>query len=285
VVLLSFSMFTHFQMNIRQNQLIATNVAMQQLTSGSVAWAIDTLNENWNTRKGHPPIDQLPIHFTKKINHFTIESKLIDAQAFLNLNNISDPAFQESFTKLLTLTSDEKNQGHAEDTAQILKDWITKQNKPANLDTFYKKQQPSYRAPHQKMVSRSELKLIKGMDAKIYKSIKPYVIALPTTTKVNINSVSPFVLTCLFKDINLKNAEEILSLRPFSDFAKTKELSLLKNLQIDISTMLTIDSIYFILKTKIITLHQQLILYTLLKRDVIEKHVQTRILWQTMETT
>ena len=68
---------------------------------------------------------------------------------------------------------------------QNITDWISQT--VSNNDSYYRSLTPPYRVAHMPMVSPSELRLVAGVDARIFQALAPYVITLPTNEAKNSN--------------------------------------------------------------------------------------------------
>ncbi|MDH5356290.1 MAG: general secretion pathway protein GspK, partial [Gammaproteobacteria bacterium] len=82
-----------------------------------------------------------------------------------------------------------------------LLDWIDE-----DLDVRYpdgaEEHYETYRVANRKMADASELLLVKNVTAEMYQQLKPYITALPTTTGININTMSETVFMALGEDLN-----------------------------------------------------------------------------------
>lgn len=69
-------------------------------------------------------------------------------------------------------------------------------------DGVYLGRTPAYRAAKQSFTDISELRLVMGVDAHTYDALRPYVCALPTATKLNLNTASVPVLMSLSAEMS-----------------------------------------------------------------------------------
>ena len=91
------------------------------------------------------------------------------------------------------------------------------------------------------MVDISELLLVKNVDAELYDSLKPYITALPTTTDINVNTMSETVFLSLGQNLDAKNFNEEREKEEFSSVQ-----NFIDRLQIPINeTGLSVSTEYF----------------------------------------
>ena len=86
--------------------------------------------------------------------------------------------------------------------------------------------EPPYRAANQLLQSIGELRLVKGFDRDAVEKLRPLITALPEATSININTAPSAVLSALFPDLSLSEADDLVSQRdenPFSDVGQLKE--------------------------------------------------------------
>jgi general secretion pathway protein K len=278
------AMMFRMSLDVHRTQFILTDEKMNLLAQGATTWAIDTLNTNWKHKVPTALVDALPANFNVTLKDSTrISAKLSDAEGLFNLNSLSDindaPLFQHFLAVLdPTLPKELANQLFVNLIA-----WQNPNDKKNNDDAYYAEQTPSYRMPHHPMVSPSELRLVKGMTAKLYLKILPFVSALGKGTKININTAPAEVFCSLAPNLTLDIAKNIVQLRqakPFVDVQTFLNLDTIKNLNAALADKITITSGYFLLKTVVSSGQQHLTLYTLLKRNIKDEHPMTTVLWQ-----
>lgn len=142
---------------------------------------------------------------------------IIDLQGRFNVNNLLTPEGQlsdpdaEYFQRLLrALELDEA-------LIPAVIDWIdsdfeTRFPEGAE-DDYYLSTEVPYRAANRPLQSISELRLIKGVDAKTWQRLAPYVCALPARTGLNINTAQAPLLQALVDDFSQANAEQLVETR------------------------------------------------------------------------
>ncbi|EKP2484931.1 type II secretion system minor pseudopilin GspK [Escherichia coli] len=157
-----------------------------------------------------------------------VRGQIVDAQACFNLNSInqgggdqnSAPYPARVFQQLL-LNLQVKPVQAAHVTA-ALRDWIDTNNNTMTggaEDEMYMALERPYLAANQPMQDVSELRMVSGVDASLYRKLLPYVCVLPTSTLlVNINTLRESqgaLLAALFlKDQDIFPAIKLLQKRP-----------------------------------------------------------------------
>jgi general secretion pathway protein K len=85
-------------------------------------------------------------------------------------------------------------------------------------DDFYLSTEVPYRAANRPMQSISELRLVKGIDAKTWKVLAPYVCVLPDKTTLNINTAGAVLMQALDPNFSLQDGEQLVAARPDSGY-------------------------------------------------------------------
>jgi len=287
VVIASIAMIIRLRIDLRNTELLINATQGKNLAEGSIAWAIEQLNQDWKQKKTNQIVDQTPIiSSTNTVDHATISSTIYDAQGRFNINNLTNPVFVDSFATLITIINSTIDPNTAHTLALAVVDWISPGVKNAELEEYYLKLNPAYRAPHRPMISISELRLVKGITPELYALLEPIVIALPDVTKININNATAPVLMCLSKTLTLASANAIIAKRnqtPFTSVQSFLALDILKNNPITENQITTISS-YFLVKTSVKVEEQEILLYTLLQRIEKNSHPYEVMLWQSKGT-
>jgi general secretion pathway protein K len=215
-----------------------------------------------------------------------IFSTIFDAQGRFNLNNLGDSAAQVGFIRLMQSAVPRTSPETARDLAIAVAHWITPGALNNNLDDYYLKSDPPYRAPHRPMVSVSEFRLLKGVTPELFAALAPYITVLPEGTPVNINNAPAPVLMSLSPTLTLPAAATIVAQRSQAPFPNTQsflQFDVVKNNPIP-ENQVTVLSNYFLVKTNVKVTQQEILLYTLLKRMGKNDQPFTTILWQSKGT-
>lgn len=279
-------MIERLRTDIRRTELILNSNSAYLYAQGSIIWAIEQLNADWKQQQPNKPVDKTPIQSAiSKQNGYTIFSVIYDAQSYFNMNNLTDTQYQIHFARLIQMVQPKINAAAAQNITKSIMDWIAVGTNPA-LAEYYLKLTPSYQAPHRLMVSPSELRLVKDIDAGLFSSLSPYIIALPKTTQININNASPVILMSLSPKMSFDSAKAIAAKSQQAPFASTQDFlnyDIVKNNPID-GAKITVTSNYFLVMTNVTLGQQSLIIYTLLERTTQDKNSKTVVLWQSRGT-
>lgn len=211
---------------IRQVQNLADRSQADKVRDGALELALKVLDEN---TKQNNPTDDLTQVWARTlppmpVANGTVAVRIYDAQARFNLNNLlqsgvpSQPDIAVFRNLLQYLDIDPA-------IIDALLDWIGPpgQARPDGAeDAYYLALTPPYRDANQPLQSVEELRLVRGFDAKSVEKMRPYVVALPVPTPININTTSAVVLSALFNALPLQTAQNLINQRdkgpdPFTD--------------------------------------------------------------------
>lgn len=289
IAIAATAMSLRLQIDINRTQLIQSNNHMMALSQKATFWAIEKLTHN--AKKAKPQrqyIDKLPIkspEFTD--NQFRANVKIIDLQGLFNINNVRSKKMIKTFAQLLLTIIPKLDRKKALVISRNLRSFIS----PVNLnkghtrtDSFYRFR--NYFASHTLMVSKSELRLVKGINKKRYLALAPYITALPTFTPINVNTASGIVLQTLGSHLSHKQAEEIIKIRnktPFTnarDFLNHKKI---KTMHIG-NNQITVRSEYFLVSTEVSSQEYHFIVYSLLRRTINRKAIRVKLIQQSINT-
>ncbi|MCB1753987.1 MAG: type II secretion system minor pseudopilin GspK [Gammaproteobacteria bacterium] len=156
----------------------------------------DSLDDDWAQSLPPLPVDQS-----------TIKGCVFDLQGRFNLNNLltgEGRIDQDQFAQLQRLLT-VLNIDPAK--AAAIADWMDSDLEPLGEDgaedQHYSALEPPYRPANRKLVSISELKMVKGFspadeDEKAdYDLLLPHVTALPERTRINVNTATPAVIASI----------------------------------------------------------------------------------------
>ncbi len=244
------------QLDIRRTGNVLNSDRAYQHLLGAEAWAltllaedrkegdIDSLDEDWATVL--PPIE---------IEGGLISGLIIDLQARINVNSViaeGDKKLDGVVLERLERLFDQ--QELARTTSQALVDWLDPDVEPQGPegaeDSYYLGLEVPYRSANSPMVSISELRLVKGIDAQAYERLAPLLTALPTRTAININTAPAQVLKAIGLDDSA--VEATLEQREEEAFESVDEFlqqPALKDLKIDQSG-LSVSSQYFLVQAE-----------------------------------
>lgn len=157
-----------------------------------------------------------------------VRGQIVDAQACFNLNAINYGAVDQAnmpyaariFQQLLINLKVESLQ--AGKVTAALRDWIDRDDKPVRggaEDEAYMGMDPPYLAASQPMQDVSELRLIRGIDAGLYRKLLPYVCVVPASDlSVNVNTLrdsqAPLMAALFLTDPDSLSVMKLLQQRP-----------------------------------------------------------------------
>jgi general secretion pathway protein K len=249
------SMATRQQMDIRRTAGLLHSEQAYAYSLGAESWAlvvlardkrdskIDTLYEDWSTQ---PPVSV--------VEGGSIIGRILDMQGRFNLNNLVDGngvADKDAIARYKRLLS---RLDLDEALADPLVDWI---DKDINVrfpdgaeDEVYLGAPTPYRAANRLLADISELRLVKGYEPDIIEQLRPFVVALPEVTALNVNTASAEVLTTVAENMSLADGESLLETRgedgfgTVDKFTGQKELSGKQQLT---TAQLSVESQWFLM--------------------------------------
>lgn len=134
---------------------------------------------------------------------------------------------------------------------QAIQDWIdadTDTRFPNGAeDDYYTAQTPAYRAANRPFASPRELLLVKGVTLEMYRKLAPFIVCLPRTTSLNVNTAPKEILMSLGPGLDRATAESLVTARttqPFTDLALFQNHPLIAFRPL-LQTNLAVNSEYF----------------------------------------
>jgi general secretion pathway protein K len=218
----------------------------------------DNLGEQWAAALPPMPIDG-----------GVIAGRLEDLHGRFNLNNlvyagVVDEISQRQFERLLAVL------GLDQGLAGIVVDWLDADVEVefpnGGEDNIYTGRNPPYRTANTVITSPSELLAMSGVGKDAYRSLLPYVTALPSGSSINVNTASEYVMASLSDDIDLAYGAQLVQERGNLGFADIN--TRFQNL-VEPDTLARISGIsrYFLLTATVTLGTHQLTMYSLLERD------------------
>jgi len=215
--LAAVAMATRQQLDIQRTGSLLHSEQAYAYVLGAENWAkvvlirdrkdseIDTLSEDWATQ---PP--------ASIVEGGSIFGRILDLQGRFNVNGLvaggeANADAVESYKRLLILLDLD------EGLADALVDWIDENidvrfPDGAEDDTYLLLPTP-YRAANRPLVDISELRLVKGYEPKVIEKLRPFVVALPEATPINVNTASAEVLSTVAEDLGLSDGEALVEAR------------------------------------------------------------------------
>lgn len=156
----------------------------------------DSLEDDWAQSLPPLPVDQS-----------TIKGCVFDLQGRFNLNNLLttegaiNPEEFAQLQRLLTVLNIDVTK------AATIADWLDGDAEPTGEDgaeeQYYSSLDPPYRPANRRLLSVSELKMVKGFNPSVedekadYDLLLPHVTALPEFTTINVNTATPAVIASI----------------------------------------------------------------------------------------
>lgn len=251
------------------NMLLSDQARLYSL--GAEDWAADILTRDFENdpARDHLGEEWAAILPPLPIDGGTLQGGLEDQQGRFNLNNlitlggeINEPAY-EQFKRLLEAT------GQNVQLADRVVDWLDANQEPmfpdGAEDSMYSGLRVPYRTANGPITTTSELLAVEGFNRESFLALSPYITALPSGSKININTASLPVFYALVPEISLADAEGLVESRPDDGFATMEEFTS----QADNADALdlSLNSQYFRLTVRVTIGTLQLNMYSLLARE------------------
>jgi len=250
--------------------------ARQILFEDAKTTAIDTLTEPW----------ALPLPATP-LENGSIEGSIIDAQGLLNVNNlapadssISEAAERARFARLFARL------GVPPASLDAIADWIDADSvtRPTGAeDAWYAQQANPMLAANAPIVRTAELSIVRGLSPAAVTLLAPYVIALPSATRLNVNTAPAAVLATAVDGLDATGLSALLASRaqkPFSDIASDFHSRLPQGAVVANESGLDVKSNYFLVTVLARQGDTRARARALLERG---KGAWPTIVWQTLE--
>lgn|SRR3990167_510804 len=283
VASMAYVMMARLERDIERTRLILRNTEAELAAQGSVVWAKDILRQDWEHQQTNQRIDVLPQTFRSRLdNGFRVVTRIEDAEARYNLNNLLDINQQTHFQRLLQAVMPAMRPEKAIEITQAISDWLMPDAGNSALNQYYLAQPVPYRAAHRLMISVSELRLVKGVTASIYAALKDWVMVLPQATKINVQTARALVLMTLSPSMTEATARQVMlarQTRPMNSIQAFLTQDAVKAAHVSASDI-TVVSSYFLVRTEVQLEKQQLVLYTLLERAVQNRKARMSTVWQ-----
>jgi len=211
------AMATHQQLDTRRTANLLDSDQAYEYALGVETWArlflvrdarnnqVDDLGEPW--AQSVPPLP---------VTGGQVTGRITDLQGLFNLNDLVDkgkPSAPDMARFQRLLAALDLSPG----LAQAVADWIDPDPNPlfpdGAEDNAYLGLKGAYRAANRPMESATELRLVKGFDAKAVNRLLPYVCALPTRTAINVNTAPVPVLQSLANGLSRQDMKALVQAR------------------------------------------------------------------------
>ena len=228
--ILAVSLISNQQLDIRRTGNVLDSDRSLVFAYGVESWVLhllarddkakDSLDEDWAVVL--PPI---------AVEGGTVAGRLEDMQGRFNINNLVDEEGQRSAEDVARFVNLLNAVGLSEELVSPIVDWLDKDTEPTfeggwgAEDDEYTSLDVPYRTGNQLMRSPSELLLVKGVTSEIYQQLAPFISALPTRTRINVNTAPAEVIMSLSADITQGDAEAVVAVREETPFESVQEFT------------------------------------------------------------
>lgn len=271
VAIAATAMTTRLQVDIYRTRLMVNSNRFYLAAQMVMFWGMEELRNPKNLflqSDGNGRVARFPERMQTYYPQLRVEGDLVDLQSRLNLNNINHRDAIAQMMQLLRITAKLPPAEQAE-LAHNLMRWQQPWDPARGQDKllkFYMSQKPPYLPGFQALQSPSELRLVKGYNQKIYRSLEPYIIALPAKTKINVNTASIPVLRSLGYNLSEEKIQPLIAARSEKGIEKLSKISPILN-KIHLSPkMLSTESEYFMAIARVSDTELRMVTYFLLHR-------------------
>jgi general secretion pathway protein K len=245
MVIIASNMSGRLQLELRRTANITTGKQAWWYALSAEALVSKVLAQDF---KDNPDVVNLGQNWARKNAVFPLDDgqlrgEITDLQSCFNLNSLSVPPKEGSsgeeleqqpypvqvFRELLKqLAMDDYEAAQLTDA---IRDWTDRDTVLVSSlgaeDAYYEGLKPPYLTANQWMLGKDELRAVRGVTARVYARLAPYVCALPSDKlKININTLAPErpeLLVALYRGkIGQDDAKRVLNERPQKGWKETK---------------------------------------------------------------
>ena len=223
IAIAAVAMASQQTLDVRRTANIIDGDRSYVFALGVESWAMQILMRDRRDNQ----TDNLQEDWAQQLPPITVEGAVVtghieDMQGRFNLNNLMkedkvSPLDMQRFQRLLTIL------GIDPGLADAVVDWIDPDGdvtQPAGAeDPQYLRADVPYRAANRPFVSPSELLLVQGFTAEVYRNIESYVCALPVRSSINVNTAPKELLMALADNITEEDAQQLIDGRGDKGYA------------------------------------------------------------------
>ncbi|MGV6850916.1 MAG: type II secretion system minor pseudopilin GspK [bacterium] len=253
-IIIALKMTESGLLEIRRESNMDQSRRAHYLQLGLEDWSRDILRED----QSHSQSDYNGEAWTQTLppmpaDQATVSGFLIDLDGRLDLNQliVDDVENEVNIERLVRLL---KQQNISAGLSDKILDWIDSDTEPRPYgaeNSIYRSK--GYMAANGPMNDITDLRLVDGVNADVYKRLSPYLTALPLAHKLNVNTASDEVLMALIEGVTPAIANQLSNsgrarYANIADFAE--QLSVV-GIQIPENHALGVRSHYFLLQSEI----------------------------------
>lgn len=245
MVIIASNMSGRLQLELRRTANITTGKQAWWYAMSAEALVRKVLAQDF---KDNPDVVNLSQNWARKNSVFPVDDGILrgeisDLQACFNLNSLSlatkegvdgddlaqQPYPVQVFRELLKQLAMEEYE--AAQLTDAIRDWTDKDTVLVSSlgaeDAYYEGLSPPYLTANQWLLGKDELRAVRGVSARVYAKLAPYVCALPNNSlKLNINTLDPErpeLLSALFLGkVGQDDVKRILKDRPKKGWKEPK---------------------------------------------------------------
>lgn len=258
--------------HIRQQQRLEENMQAESLTDGAKIWTVSILKKT-TFHQTKASIAKLPNNTLPLPPQWQMQAELIDAQAQLNINTITEQSMRLVFYLLLKDVLKDNPKAPINDIYYATLSWLDPgllKQRFIQYQAEYAKAKPPYQSGGQPMQTFSEFRKIYGVTSAIYQKLTPYLTVLPENLPINLNTCDERIISHLTPDLKPSQVKKILFARGENGFSTNQELfAILEEFKIPVQNITT-QSQYFWLEVNITSpskrhFHSKYLIYRKLK--------------------
>lgn len=244
MVIIASNMSGRLQLELRRTANITTGKQAWWYALSAEALVSKVLTQDF---KDNPEVVNLSQNWARKNTVFPVDDgqlkgEVTDLQSCFNLNSLSvasktgsgeelaqQPYPVQVFRELLKqLAMDDYEAAQLTDA---IRDWTDKDTVLVSSlgaeDAYYEGLKPPYLTANQWMLGKDELRAVRGVTARVYAKLAPYVCTLPNDKlKININTLAPqrpeLLVALYLGTIGLDGAKRVLNERPQKGWKESK---------------------------------------------------------------
>ncbi len=195
ISVIATSLMVQQRIDIRRTQQIVTANQAYRYAQGVTYWAIGVIKQD---NEQNTVIAKSKEEWTQKLeaqltrnSPAIITGELLRLEQRININALGVGTITADFLSYLKENFPEMGDKAPTELIRQINNWVkdnnTKEPDPTSLgenstdlDSDYQKLNPPYRVAHSPMVSQSEMRLLKGVDADLYQKLLLKLVALPS---------------------------------------------------------------------------------------------------------
>lgn len=283
VVIAATTIALRLELNISHTELSVSSNQMAVARQSAIEWSRLELAKIINDKSVSTPVE--PLEFNETIDSIAINAEIIDAQQRFNINLLQRTSqnFQDAknepimiaFQRLIQSVDKRVTKERAQTIAFQIANEMRAANPYANrmpkvLERFKSikfienlerdvssRTSRSYASLYHPAVSISEIRSVRGVNQSLFNKLKPYLVALPSMTPININTAPLPIINMLHDQLTLESTQLLInernSKRPFKNINEFLALPIAKSMGLKnpLNLPVTVRSQYFLMTVEL----------------------------------